>query len=191
MKKLMIALAAVAVAAVTQAASIDWAIANNSWTLDNGNKAAAGYAVYLIDGTTSLETIAAAINSTTGAFDADQTWVFASDVTSNAKGARTTVTATTDKLTRGTDYDFSVLIVDATAAGGPKYMVSDTYTQTAYLSGTDEALGISFGSDRLGANALTYAAGTAANGWAAVPEPTSGLLMLLGMAGLALRRRRA
>ena len=27
--------------------------------------------------------------------------------------------------------------------------------------------------------------------WAAVPEPTSGLLMLLGMAGLALRRRRA
>ena len=28
-------------------------------------------------------------------------------------------------------------------------------------------------------------------GWYAVPEPTSGLLMLLGMAGLALRRRRA
>ena len=27
--------------------------------------------------------------------------------------------------------------------------------------------------------------------WGAVPEPTSGLLMLLGMAGLALRRRRA
>ena len=27
--------------------------------------------------------------------------------------------------------------------------------------------------------------------WQSVPEPTSGLLMLLGMAGLALRRRRA
>ena len=40
-------------------------------------------------------------------------------------------------------------------------------------------------------------AGTATTGgirnWApaAVPEPTSGLLMLIGMAGLALRRRRA
>ena len=36
--------------------------------------------------------------------------------------------------------------------------------------------------------ALSFAAtGT----WAAVPEPTSGLLMLVGLAGLALRRRRA
>ena len=30
-----------------------------------------------------------------------------------------------------------------------------------------------------------------ASNWQSVPEPTSGLLMLLGMAGLALRRRRA
>ena len=38
------------------------------------------------------------------------------------------------------------------------------------------------------AMALSFAAtGT----WAAVPEPTSGLLMLVGLAGLALRRRRA
>ena len=31
----------------------------------------------------------------------------------------------------------------------------------------------------------------AAGAWTAVPEPTSGLLMLLGMAGLALKRKRA
>ena len=30
-----------------------------------------------------------------------------------------------------------------------------------------------------------------ASNWAAVPEPTSGLLMLLGLAGLALKRKRA
>ena len=30
-----------------------------------------------------------------------------------------------------------------------------------------------------------------ASNWAAVPEPTSGLLILLGMAGLALKRKRA
>ena len=31
----------------------------------------------------------------------------------------------------------------------------------------------------------------AAEGWQSVPEPTSGLLLLIGVAGLALRRRRA
>ena len=46
-------------------------------------------------------------------------------------------------------------------------------------------------------SALAWAVGSASfsfegNGtWTAVPEPTSGLLMLLGMAGLALRRKRA
>lgn len=39
----------------------------------------------------------------------------------------------------------------------------------------------------------TLGSNPTSNGWtvATVPEPTSGLLMLLGMAGLALRRRRA
>ena len=44
------------------------------------------------------------------------------------------------------------------------------------------------------AAALDISGGYTGAGWyqtAAVPEPTSGLLMLLGMAGLALRRRRA
>ena len=190
MKKLMIALAAVAVAAVTQAASVDWGIAQNQWTLNDGSKAAAGFTVYLIDGTTALNTIAAAIDGKTGAFDADQSWVFGSAATTGTKGKVTELTTTTDKLTRGADYDFSVLMIDAGAEGGPKYMVSDTFTQTAYLSGTDEAMGVAFTSDLLGENALTASA-SAANGWAAVPEPTSGLLLLLGVAGLALKRKRA
>ena len=33
--------------------------------------------------------------------------------------------------------------------------------------------------------------GSAISGWTAVPEPTSGLLLLLGVAGLALKRKRA
>ena len=42
------------------------------------------------------------------------------------------------------------------------------------------------------AAAMNAADGYSATGWyTAVPEPTSGLLMLVGLAGLALRRRRA
>ena len=186
----MIALAAVAVATISQAASIDWAVSLNSWTLNDGSKAPAGTAVYLIDGNTALDTIAAAINTSTGAFNADQTWVFDSGVTTGGKGKVTEVTATSANLTRGTSYDFSVLMIDATDTSDIRYMVSDTFAQTAYLSGTDEPLSVTFDGNYFGANALTASA-SAENGWAqAVPEPTSGLLLLIGMAGLALRRGR-
>ena len=191
MKKLMIVLGAVAAAIGVQAASIDWSVANNGWVLDSGSKATSGFTVYLINGSTALDTIAAAIDGTTGAFDDSQTWVYGSAATDNNKGRVTELTTTTDKLARGTSYDFSVLLIDAAATGGPKYMVSDTFAQKAYKIGDDEALSISFDTGYFGENALTYNATSAANGWAAVPEPTSGLLMLLGMAGLALRRRRA
>lgn len=46
------------------------------------------------------------------------------------------------------------------------------------------------GTTTVGFGNMTSATQNASN-WAAVPEPTSGLLMLLGMAGLALRRRHA
>ena len=53
--------------------------------------------------------------------------------------------------------------------------------------------------DNTGKDTFTWAAGTygglaetpTVGKWSAVPEPTSGLLLLLGMAGLALKRKRA
>ena len=41
------------------------------------------------------------------------------------------------------------------------------------------------------AGALPTLADATAQGWTVAPEPTSGLLLLIGVAGLALRRRRA
>ena len=187
----MIAIAAVAIAAVTQAASVDWSVGNNAWVLNDGSKASSGYTVYLINGATALDTIAAAINATTGAFNAEQTWVFGSAATDNGKGRVTELTTTSANMTRGTEYNFSVLMIDASNTSDIRYMVSSTNPQNAYLSGTDEALGVSFSAANFGENALTYNATSAANGWAALPEPTSGLLLLLGVAGLALKRKRA
>ena len=56
---------------------------------------------------------------------------------------------------------------------------------TSDLDTTIDNLALTIGGDVGG--------GSTATAWstAAVPEPTSGLLLLLGMAGLALKRKRA
>ena len=78
-------------------------------------------------------------------------------------------------LTAGQTYDFYIVLTE-----GDKQFTSTTKSISAVETGSAT---INFGS-------LKTATQTAGN-WAAVPEPTSGLLMLLGMAGLALRRKRA
>ena len=64
--------------------------------------------------------------------------------------------------------------------------------QVSGVDGTTGTVDIRFNPD-WGTDPGPYATqgGWTVSGGAAVPEPTSGLLMLLGMAGLALRRRRA
>jgi len=69
---------------------------------------------------------------------------------------------------------------------------SDNLSQLTYVADgatVDDTYTISgLTSDTWSGEKFTYATG---GNFTAVPEPTSGLLMLLGVAGLALRRRRA
>ena len=90
-------------------------------------------------------------------------------------GTATGYTFADDSLVSGTAYNFYFVIED-----GGKQFTSTIKTATGADVGD---AGLAWGN-------MTTATQNASN-WAAVPEPTSGLLMLLGMAGLALRRRRA
>ena len=98
-----------------------------------------------------------------------------STVTASASGAVAATSFDSSAFTSGTTYDFYFVIED-----NGKQFTSAVKSVQALDVGTAS---ITFGN-------MASATQNASN-WAAVPEPTSGLLMLLGMAGLALKRKRA
>ena len=183
MKKIVFALAAVAMAICAQAASIDWSVTANTWTLDGGTKPAKGTTVYLID-TASLAAITSAIDGGTTSFTTSDVGVLSVATTANTKGQITTTSATSSALTAGTSYNVAYMVIQ-----DGKYFVSGAQSVTAY-DPTDPVYSEP--------QAVTFAAGAFSNpltpgGWTdaggGTPEPTSGLLLLVGGAMLALRRK--
>ena len=191
MKKLFIAAAAVALAVGAQAASINWSIGGNTWYLSDGTtKAAKNTVVYLIDGA-QWSTIKAAIDGGATSFTTADAGIIAIGQTSNTKGAVSGGTATSSALTAGTTYDFAYLVFDT---GADKYFASATMTRAAY----DPTNPVYSEPTAAEFTATQYVTTGLSGGWAApggatppLPEPTSGILMLVGFGALALRRRKA
>ena len=174
MKKVLIAVAAVALAVSAQAASFKWSA--NAISADPAGGAITSYTAYLIDASVvSYADAQAAIAAGDVSFIAgsavlDTANTAAQGTTGNALINRTGGTTVAD-----TSYEAYFVILND--ASNPTYARISTTTKTgAGTAMTNTQL--AFGSQ---------AAGT----WVAVPEPTSGLLMLVGLGALALRRRRA
>ena len=195
MKKIMIALAAAAFAAVSHAATVSWTIngvAEDSVALTSGH-------VYMFFATSEANAISesAALIDLAGSGSAVFTTAMGSAVwddtkkataagnfsmgTSAALGGYTLPTNAALGLDGNTTYYAYAVIFDTeTISDSSNYIVTNYKAVTTAGDSSSLNKSIAIGSQ---ASATWYAVN--------VPEPTSGLLMLLGMAGLALRRRRA
>ncbi len=194
MKKLMIALAAVACAAAVQAASFNWST-TNKFTDKDGNviTTADGYTSALNGGSIVLVKLAAL----TEGYD----WANATVLTGQtAPTIKTTNPASTKGrlsaaygFTYSTEEGASNVLENGDILGVMFQDSTGKLSQLVYASDMTTTVDDVYTVSGLSNNSWSGAGFTYATGgnFTAVPEPTSGLLLLLGMAGLALKRKRA
>ena len=189
MKKLMIALVAVAMGIAANAASYSWSATSGRLLNGTGNS---GSANYITSGTAYLLfTDVMSQSAVVSAFAADAATAASTVAT---KALSTGAVGADARISDGAAFTYDAT-ADKTAYfvlfNGENMFVSDVATASYLAVGTSP---IEFGSLTASSKPvpLDANAGYSAAGWytQSVPEPTSGLLMLLGMAGLALRRRR-
>ena len=189
MKKLMIAAAMVCAAAMVQAGAVQWSAIS---IVSSGTAYVGGtttYSAYLFEG--SDITVATKMLEE-GKF---------SDFTTAAKDMNTAkaTTASTPKMnfaastfgsySQGDSFTGYMIILDAAEAKDAKNYLLATWAGT----GADQGKSVITKTQGASGNmSFTYGNQGSNTAWTSIaPEPTSGLLLLIGMAGLALRRRRA
>lgn len=183
MKKIIFALAVAVVAATVQASTFLWTASGTSASKTfygaDGTSTIAGMTVYLFDVATIDQGGLVTALRGDGSIS-DYTPVATSTLDSNSRIVPSTITYGEV----GGTYDFFMAIVD-----GDNLFVSASVKGTGQASATPS---LSFSALKTATQRNLGDAAYSAAGWyTTVPEPTSGLLMLVGLAGLALRRRRA
>ena len=185
MKKLLITLSAVVVGLAVNAATVSWQAASG-WVSPDDSDPLEGAKFYLFDAT----------EYTIAAFTADMS--SGADAFSKALGSGT-VTGDGEVAFSGTGLSYAN---DGTADWAKAFgviLANDGSADYYYMVGEGDPVKVTSAILAGGkavfdfGDVVTGAVGGA--GWtsasSSVPEPTSGLLMLLGIAGLALKRKRA
>lgn len=158
MKKVLTAIAILAMAVVANAAATNWQLTCGNLKGADGNAFAGTFELFATGGDLTTDLLVLTKTPSQATYNK-----FNIEVASG--------------LTVGESYNFYYVLTD-----GDKQLKSANSAMSYTALETGAPL-INLG------NQATYT-GNAGN-WGAVPEPTSGLLLLLGVAGLALKRKRA
>ena len=172
-------------AVVAEAASVSWSV-EEVYKSDGSGAVASGYAVYFL---TSADYAYASAVADIGNYD----YAFLSNVKEGSAGKVVYTesdgyaeNAAVAGYATSLDTTAYLVIFDASnvADASLVYITSASENQALSINALGGSSPISFG---------TLDGTASASNWAstAAPEPTSGLLLLLGMAGLALKRKRA
>lgn len=185
MKKLMIVAAAMLCGVMAQASSVAWNIIN---VKDNtgANLDAGSVYMFFVAGNSVADTSAWADISTKDALTtalAGATYNYSVDSGADGKFSKSAMSLTDAGVSPSTKYSVYAVILDTVGVQDDSNFFVTTAT-SATTTFTDA-------SSLTKTYTLSATASATASNWQSVPEPTSGLLMLLGMAGLALRRKRA
>lgn len=182
MKKVMFMLATVACAASMQAAQFSWGFSNVRDGWDTGANKVDGTAyLFLVGGDVTEASIASAIS---GAADAT--------ALASALGGKA---IDTQAVTAGAGGGESPAGITATAPANLFFVVvsgDNVYQGGAVTVSTIETLGfteVAFGTQKAASSAASAWSTVGGGGTDPLPEPTSGLLLLVGGAVLALRRK--
>lgn len=193
MKKLMIALAALTVGVVAQAATVDWSMTVTGSAVDYS---ASNFSVYLVDAA-KWDAAKSGGGITADTF-ADNTIVYGQTTFAAGTGKSATSKAYATKDNNGSKGTYASALSDTIVGTGDTldvyYVILDTSKDPSVYYASEKATltgRLATGTEiqtGFGSVANSSVSWTATG---AVPEPTSGLLMLLGLAGLALKRKRA
>ena len=180
MKKIMFTLAIGLIVASVQANAVKWELTTTASSTYYGTSAdLSTYTAYLVqesDWTGKLADLENAV--------AQASWATSKD-TGTARQYKTGSVESTTTLATG-DKSFYIVLSD-----GSNYWASDAKTATVYEAGSTDPNNKAITIQLSGASAITTASlqSFSGGGSGGVPEPTSGLLLLVGGAMLALRRK--
>ena len=179
MKKLVVAALAIASAVVVNAASVNWSMANGVLAPSPDGSASSGRASYytmLIFTDSQASAVDSAIAA--GKFTSLSDMAVSSYKAGKAGQFSGVVNGLTGSSAKLFAVVFDTYSTTETIADAGYYYKTGTVTQNTYdPTGSDPATTAVFTSTQMTGK------------WTAVPEPTSGLMLLLGMAGLALKRK--